>query len=78
MLNFEKSLVYERLALPRVNILPDQSVTDQLKHLADWNRNVVPVLALDDQCKRVLFDVMMNVLVIIILFVKLCACVASD
>ena len=61
MLYFEKSFVYESLALPCVDVLTDESITNQFKHLADRYRDVVPALLLDDRCERVLADVIINI-----------------
>jgi len=44
MLHFEESLVDKRLAFPRVYVLPDQSISYQLKQFFCWQRDVVPSL----------------------------------
>jgi len=44
VLHFEETLVDESLALPRMNVLADQGVYDQFKHVTGRNRDVVPTL----------------------------------
>ena len=44
MLHFEEALIDERLTLPRVDVLADQGIADQLKKLTDANWDVVPGL----------------------------------
>ena len=56
MLHLEEALVDEGLTLPRMDVLSYQSVTDELKHLANGNGDIVPTLLLADPGQRVHID----------------------
>ena len=46
MLHLEETLVDEGLALPRVDVLPDQRINHKFEHLSGRDRNVIPCLLL--------------------------------
>ena len=69
MLHLEEALIDERLALPSMDVLPNQSVRQQLKHLSRRNRDVVPALFLQSLRQRMLANVTADPLRIIRLLV---------
>ena len=69
MLHLEEALVDERLALPRVNVLPDQRIGQQFKHFARRNGNIVPALVLERVGQRVLHYVILDPLLVVFLVV---------
>ena len=69
MLHLEEALVDKGLALPSMDVLPNQSVSQQLKHLSRRNRDVVPALLLQRRRQRMLVNVTADPLRIVRLLV---------
>ena len=74
MLKPEESFIDERLPLPSVDILPNQGIADQFKHLANRNRNVVPSLVLDNLGEWVSFNVFTHLVAWSTIFLLICFC----
>ena len=69
MLHLEEALVDKGLTLPSMDVLPNQSVGQQLKHLSRRNRDVVPALLLQRLRQRMLANVTADPLRIVRLLV---------
>ena len=57
MLHLEETLIDQRFALPRVDVLADHHISEELEHLPDRDRNVVPALLLDHLRQWMVIDV---------------------
>jgi len=60
VLHFEETLINQRLSLPGVDVLSNQSVGDQFEELSSGQWYVVPSLSLEEMSERVHSDVVVD------------------
>ena len=57
MLHLEETLIDQRFALPSVDVLADEHISEELEQLLDRDRYVIPALLLDHLGQWMVIDV---------------------